>query len=93
MLEGLLHFGDGGVESKEDPLVIGGQAHGVDFTFHLPTLHLAEATGIPQFVAEVAPQLHVLFIKQHIQTQRRTAHGAKAEGIGPILFDQLQWIR
>ena len=50
----------------------------------------AEAAGIPQFVAKVSAELHVLFIEEHIGSHRRAAHRAKAQCIRAVLRDEFQ---
>ena len=62
----------------------------VDFALGLAALHLPKATGVPQLVAKVAAELDILFIEEHIQPQRRTAHRAKAQGVGAVLVDELE---
>ena len=56
-----------------------------DFALHFAALHLAETAGVPEFVAEIAAQLHVLFVEQHVLAERRAAHGAEAEGVRAVL--------
>ena len=53
-------------------------------------MHLPEAAGVPQLVAEVAAKLDVFFVEQHVEAKRRAAHRAKAQGIRAILGNQLQ---
>ena len=54
------------------------------------TLHLAEAAGVPELVAEVAAQLDVLLVEEHVLAERRAAHGAEAEGVRAVFGDEFE---
>src|SRR2546422_6677887 len=54
------------------------------------TLHLPEAAGVPEFVAEVAAQLDVFLVEKHILAERRAAHRAEANGVGAVFRDQFE---
>ena len=81
---------DGLVELQQNPFVVAGQQRGIDLALHLAALHLAEAAGVPELVAEVAAQLDVLLVEQHVLAQRRAAHGAEAQGVGAVLGDEFE---
>src|SRR5207302_8721611 len=51
---------------------------------------LAEAAGVPEFVAEVAAQLDVLLVVEHVLAERGAAHDAKAERVGAVIADELE---
>src|SRR5437016_9507787 len=51
---------------------------------------LAEAAGVPEFVAEVAAQLDVLFVVEHVLAERRAAHDAEPERVGAVVADELE---
>ena len=51
---------------------------------------LAEAAGVPEFVAEVAAQLDVLFVVEHVLAKRRAAHDAEPERVGAVVADEVE---
>src|SRR5437879_12377594 len=51
---------------------------------------LAEAAGVPEFVAEVAPQLDVLLVVEHVLAERGAAHDAEPERVGAVVADELE---
>src|SRR2546427_11421637 len=53
---------------------------------------LAEAAGVPEFVAEVAAQLDVLLVVEHVLAKRRAAHDAEPERVGAVFADELERI-
>src|ERR1017187_981154 len=81
---------DGLVELEQDPFVVARQESPVDLALHLAPLHLAEAAGIPKLVAEVAAQLDILLVEQHILAERGAAHRAEAQRIGAVLGDEFE---
>src|SRR5213592_1808061 len=52
--------------------------------------HLAEAAGVPEFVAEVAAQLDVFLVEKHVLAERRASHRAEAKGVGAVFGDQFE---
>src|ERR1035441_7911141 len=88
--EGSRNVADGLVELEQDPFIIAGQEGWINFALHLAPLHLAEATGIPKLVAEVAAQLDILLVEQHILAERGAAHRAEAQRIGAVLGDEFE---
>ena len=57
-----------------------------------PTRHLPEPAGVPELVAEVAPQLHALFAKQYVLPLRRAVHDAEAQSVRPVAGDYVEGI-
>src|SRR6266513_5472707 len=51
---------------------------------------LAESARVPEFVAEVAPQLDVLLVVEHVLAERRAAHDAEPERVGAVIADELE---
>jgi len=84
------------VQLEQDPLVIAAQLAHVDLALNLGSatgtaaLHLAETTGVPELVAEVAAQLDVLFIEEDVLAERSGAHHAEAQRIRAILGDEVE---
>src|SRR5208283_5208702 len=91
--KGGVQFADGGVEPEEDPLVIAGEKERIDLALGLSGLELAEAAGVPELVAEIAAQLHLLFIVENVLPQRRGSHHSEAQGVGAILADEVEGVR
>ena len=58
---------------------------------HGPT-HLAEARGVPEFVAKVASDLNALFGKKNIRTRRSDIADSETKAIGTIFLNQVKWI-
>ena len=83
------HLTDRLVQTTHDPFVITGEQRGIDFAFDFTALHLAETAGVPQLVAEVTTELHVLFIEENIQSLRRAAHGTEAQSVRAVLGNKL----
>ena len=75
---------------QQNPAVIAREQLRADFSLRLAALHLAEPAGVPQLVAEVPAQLDILLVEQHVLAKRGAPHGAKAQGIRPVLRDQLE---
>ena len=62
----------------------------IDLALHFAALHLAETAGVPELVAEIAAQLDVLFIEQHVLAERRAAHHAEAQGVRAVFGDEVE---
>src|ERR1017187_10506362 len=84
-------FADGGVELEQNPFVIRREQRALDFALNWEVGtadHLAETAGVPELVAEIAAQFHVLLVEEHVLAERRAAHGAEAEGVRAVLGDE-----
>src|SRR5439155_8386279 len=53
---------------------------------------LAEAAGVPEFVAEVAAQLDVLLVVEHVLAEWGAAHDAEPERVGAVVADEIEWV-
>ena len=63
----------------------------IDFALRTcAALHLAETAGVPKFVAEIAAELDVLFVEEHVLPERRAAHRAEAQRVRAVLGDELE---
>src|SRR2546430_143260 len=51
---------------------------------------LAEAAGVPEFVAEVAAQLDVLFVVEHVLAEWGAAHDTEPERVGAVFADEVE---
>src|ERR1035437_9943488 len=98
-------FADGGGELEQNPFVIRGEQGAFDPALNFKydgrgvrrcarggraPLYLAETAGVPELVAEIAAEFHVLLVEEHVLAERRAAHGAEAEGVRAVLGDEFE---
>ena len=53
-------------------------------------LQLAEPAGVPELIAEVAAQFHLLFIVKDVLPERGGPHHPKPERVGPVELEYVE---
>src|SRR3954447_5963160 len=80
------------MQLQQYPFVIAGESVRIDLALDFAALHLAKAAGVPEFVAEIAPQFHMLLVKEDILPERSRPHRSKTEGVRAITRDEIERI-
>ena len=56
-------------------------------------VHLAEATGVPELVAEILATLDPVLLEADVLPLRRDGHDAEAQAVGAVLGDEVERVR